>query len=103
MGYYNISLTDAAKKVCTITTPLVRYKYNCLPIGFFIVEDIFRDKIRALMEDLEFVRFYLKDFSIIESVAFEEHLAKSKNIMKWLHSDGPKFNIDKWKFAVLKG
>ena len=33
MGYYNISLTDAAKKVCTITTPFVKYKYNRLPMG----------------------------------------------------------------------
>ena len=26
--YYNISLTDGTKKVCTITTPFGKYKYN---------------------------------------------------------------------------
>ena len=41
MSYYNILLTDAAKKLCTITTPLSKYEYNRLPMGVCTVTDIF--------------------------------------------------------------
>ena len=30
MGYYNITLMDAAKQLCTITTPFGKYEYNRL-------------------------------------------------------------------------
>ena len=42
ISYYNISLTDAAKKVCTITTLFVKYEYNFLPMGFCIAPDVFQ-------------------------------------------------------------
>ena len=64
-GYYNISLTNAEKKICTITTPFINYEYNCLPMGVYLAPDVFQDKISTLMDDLEFVRVYLKDFLII--------------------------------------
>ena len=51
MGYYNISLTDTAKKVCTITTPFGRYEYIILPMGFYTAADIFQEITSALMED----------------------------------------------------
>ena len=41
MGYNNILLTDAAKKVCTVTTPFGKYEYNQLPTGVCMVTDIF--------------------------------------------------------------
>ena len=51
MGYYDISLTDAAKKVCTITTPFVKYEYNHLLMEVGIVQDIFQERLSALMDD----------------------------------------------------
>ena len=78
MGYYNILLTHAAKKLCTINTRFGKYEYNCLPIGVYIVTDIFQEKMRALMDDLEFVRIYLDDFLIMTSGSFKEHLANVK-------------------------
>ena len=41
MGYYDISLDDAAKKVCTITMPFGKYKYNRQPMGVYILLGIF--------------------------------------------------------------
>ena len=54
MDYYNISLTDVAKKVCTIITPFGKYKQNCLPMGVCIVPDIFQEQMSALMDKLKF-------------------------------------------------
>ena len=65
MGYYNIFLTYAAKKVCMITAPFGKYEYNRLPMGVCIFPDIFQERTSALMDNLEFFRFYLNDFLVI--------------------------------------
>ena len=52
MGYYDISLTDAAKKVCTINAPFGNYEYNHIPMGVCIAPDIFQEQMSALMDDL---------------------------------------------------
>ena len=52
MGYCNIFLTDAAKKIFTITTPFGKSEYNNLPMGVCIAPDIFQDQMRALMDSL---------------------------------------------------
>ena len=65
MGWYIILLTDVANKLCTITTPFGKYKYNRLTIGLYIVPDIFQDQMSALMDDLEFVRIYITVCSLL--------------------------------------
>ena len=102
MGYYNISLTDAAKKVCTITTPFGKYECNHLPMGVCIGPDIFQEKMSSLMDDLEFFRVYLEDFLVVTSGSFEDHLAKVEEVVKRLHSGGLKCEIDNWKFELQK-
>ena len=102
MGSYNISITDMAKKVGTITTPFGKYKYNRLPMGVCIAPDIFQEQVSALMENLEFVRIYLDGFLVITSGSFQEHLTKVEEAMKRLQSDGIKCKIDQCKFAVPK-
>ena len=67
MGYNNISLNDAANKLCPISTTFVKYKYNPLPMGVCIALDIYQELMSALMNDLEFVRVYLKIFLILTS------------------------------------
>ena len=102
MGYYNISLTDAAKKVRTITTPFGKYECNHLPMGVCIGPDIFQEKMSSLMDDLEFFRVYLEDFLVVTSGSFEDHLAKVEEVVKRLHSGGLKCEIDNWKFELQK-
>ena len=50
MGYYNIFLTDAAKKLCTITIPFGKYKYKRLLIGVCIKPYILQERINNIME-----------------------------------------------------
>ena len=103
IGYYNILLLYAAKKLCTITTPFVKYKYNRLTIGVCIEPDIFQEQMSALMENLEFFKVYINDFLVIMSISYKEHLAKVKEVMKKLKLSGIKFKIIKCKFTVPKG
>ena len=71
-------------------------------MGVCIVTGIFQDQMSALMENLEFVIFYLDNFLIITSGSFEDKLAKAEEVMQRLQSAGIKYNIDKCKFTVPK-
>ena len=100
MGYYNISLTDAAKKACTIIKSFGKYKYNHISMGVYIVPYIFQDRMSALMDDLEFARVYLGDLLVMTLGSFEDHLAKFEEVIKQLQLVGLKYKIDKWNFKV---
>ena len=71
-------------------------------MGVCIELDIFKDRMRALMDDLEFVRVYIDDFLVITLESSEEHLSKSKEVIKRLQSDRLKLNIDKYKWEAPK-
>ena len=71
-------------------------------MGVCIEPDLFQEQTSTLMEDLEFVKFYLENFIIITSGSFKEHLAMVDEVMKQLQLDGFKLNIYKCKFAVSK-
>ena len=64
-------------------------------MGLCIVPDIFQERLSALMEDFEFVRFYLDNFLVITSGSFEDHLAKVEEVVKRLQLADLKFKIDK--------
>ena len=102
MGYYIILLTDAANKVCTITTIFGKYEYSCLPTGVCIIPEKFQGEMSALMYGLEFVRVYLKILLVITSGSFDKHLSKVKEVVKRLQLAGLKCNIDRCKFASPK-
>ena len=70
MGYYNIFLTDGATTLCTVNTSFGKYKYNSLPMGVCIAPDIFQEQMSALMDILEFVKFYLDNSLVITSGSF---------------------------------
>ena len=65
MGYYNISLTDVAKKLCTITSSFGKYEYNRLSMGVYIAPDIFQEHMSALMENLFISEFILMICSLL--------------------------------------
>ena len=99
MGYYNITLSDDAKKLCTITTPFGKYEYNRLPMGVSIAPDIFQDRICQLFEDIESVRAYIDDLLIVTHGSFEEHIQELDLVMSKLQDAGLKCKLDKCMFA----
>ena len=86
-GYYNIELSDDAKKLSTITTWFGKYEYNQLPMGVRISPVVFQeDQICQLFEDLETVWTYIDDLLVVvSSGTFEEHINNLDISMKRLH------------------
>ena len=101
MGYYNILLTDAAKKMHDYFT-ICKVRIKLSSNGIMHSPDIFQEKMSALIDDFEFVIVYLDDFIIITLGSFDKHSSKAKEVMKQLQWAGLKCKIDKCKFSVTK-
>ena len=68
----------------------------------YIAPDKSQEWMRTLMDNLDFVRVYLKNLLVITSGSFKEHLDKVEEVMKWIQLAGLKCKIYKCKFAVPK-
>ena len=55
MGYYHMTLTPFARRLCTVVLPWGKYEYCRLPMGLSVSPDIFQEKMSELMSGLEFV------------------------------------------------
>jgi hypothetical protein len=54
MGYYNITLSADASKLCTIVTPFGKYEYLQLPMGVSVAPDIFGKHLKLFkVRDLQ--------------------------------------------------
>ena len=56
----------------------------------------------ALTENSEYFIVHLTNLIVIISGSFEDHLAKVKEVMKWIQFDGLKWKINNYKFTVPK-
>ena len=74
MGFYNITLSKDAKKICTITAPFGKYSYNQLQMGVYIAPDIFQEKMNNLFNELVSVHCYIDNLLVITHGSYEKHL-----------------------------
>ena len=51
-GYWNISLDEESSLLTTFNTPFGRYKYNRLPFGLSVAQDVFQRKIDETFGDI---------------------------------------------------
>ena len=65
MGYYHIELSPNSKRLCTIVLPWGKYESQKLPMGLCNSPDIFQERMKSLMQDLEYVRAYIDDLLIL--------------------------------------
>ena len=99
MGYYHITLSPEARKLCTITLPWGKYEYQRLPMGLCNSPDIFQEKMSTLLSDLEYVRAYIDDLLIISNRSYEDHLDKLDEVLTRVKNAGLKVNAKKSFFA----
>jgi dihydroorotate dehydrogenase len=102
MCYYHIKLDADAQKICTILFPwnMGKYKYKRLPMGIKIAPDVFQNVMSKLVQDMEYVKTYLDDLSILTNSRFKDHLLKLETVLARLSSAGMRVNISKSKFSA---
>jgi hypothetical protein len=106
MGYYHIKLDhDAdAPKLYTILFPwhMVKYKYNCLPMGIKIAWFLmfFKTSCQSFSKISNTLRklYYLDDLLILTNSSFKDHIIKLEMVLARLSTAGMRVNISKSKF-----
>ena len=99
MGFYNITLSEDSKEICTITTPWGKYSYNRLPMGVCIAPDVFQEKMNNLFNELESVRCYIDDLLVITHGSYEKHLEELEKVFVLLEDAGLKCKFGKCFFC----
>ena len=102
MGYYHLSLTPQASKMCTVVFPWGKYEYLRLPMGLCNSPDVFQEKMNDLIQDLEFAQAYIDDLLVTTKGTFEDHLEKLEQVLSRFQEAGLKVNLSKSKLCQVE-
>ena len=102
MGYYTIGIFPASQDMTMIVTRFGKFKYNCLPMGMRASGDIFQGKVDKLLGDIEGVKTYIDDISVLSKDSFYKHIEQPRIIFGRLRAEVLKVNCPKCSFG-LKG
>ena len=81
-------------------TEFGKFRYNCLPMGMYNLEDIFQDKVDKLLGDIEGVKTYIDDILVLSKDRFEKHIDQLRIIFGRLRASGLKINEPKCSFLL---
>ena len=95
MGYYTIRLSPASQDMTTIVTEFGKFRYNCLPMGICASGDIFQTKVNKLLDDIEVVKTYINDITVLGKDSFEKHIEQLRIIFCRLRAAGLNVNAPK--------
>lgn len=100
-AYFQIELSDSAKKMCVINTPLGLYRYNRLPFGVSSAPAIFQSVMDKMVSGLEGVAVYLDDI-IITGTNETEHWKNFESVIQRMQDFGFRLRPEKCHFLMKK-
>ena len=71
-GYWHVELDEESSMLCTFNTPFGRYKFNRLPFGVRVSQDVFQKKLDHAYEGIPNVTGIADDI-IVSGATAEEH------------------------------
>ena len=97
-GYYQIKLSEKARKISAFVTPDGLFEYVVMPFGMKCAPATFQRLINSIISGMDGVQAYLDD-SVIYSASWEKHLAKLRKLLERLRSAQLTVNLVKSDFA----
>ena len=97
-GYYQIGLTERAKRILTIVTPDGLYQFRVMPFGLKTAPAAFQRLMNYVLADLPSVSVYLDDV-IIASNTWQEHLLTLREVFSRLKQANLTVNLAKCEFG----
>ena len=97
-GYYQIPLTDRAKRISTIITPKGLYHYNVMPFGLRNAPATFQRLINRVIADLDHCEAYIDDV-IIATETWEDHIRTLRAFFERLVDARLTINLAKSEFG----
>ena len=100
-GYYQIKLSDKAKKISAFITSEGLFEYTVMPFGMKCAPATFQRLMNTVIAGMKGVQAYLDDL-VVSSNSWEEHLALLRQLLMRLRSAGLTVNLVKSDFAQAK-
>ncbi|XP_068248783.1 uncharacterized protein [Palaemon carinicauda] len=100
-GYYQVPLTDKAKKISSFVTPFGLFSYLVMPFGLCNAPATFQRMMAEITRGLKDVFAYLDDI-VIASKTWEEHLSTLEELFQRLQKVGLTINLAKSSFGQAK-
>lgn len=97
-GYYQISLTEKARKISAFITPFGLYHYTVMPFGLCNAPATFQRIINYVIQGLIGIYAYIDDIVII-SDTWEQHLSRVTELFQRLKDAGLTVNLAKSVFG----
>ena len=97
-GYYQIGMTDRAKKLSAFITPFGLYQYKVMPFGMKNAPATFQRIMSHTILGLEGVSCYLDDIVVI-SDTWSEHVVRLEKLLSRLSQVGLTINLAKSCFG----
>lgn len=97
-GYYQIRLTEDAKKLTVFVTPVGLWQYTVLPFGLRTVAGTFQRAMNIVTTGLSGVRAYLDDL-IVPGRTWEKHLDRLDSLFSRLNQYQFTVNLAKSEFG----
>ena len=96
-GYWHVPLDEASSYLTTFSTPFGRFRFNCLPFGLVVSQDIFQKHLDTAFEGLNGVTG-IADDTFVYGSSEEEHDKNLTELMERAQEKGVVFNKDKLQF-----
>ncbi|XP_063585382.1 uncharacterized protein LOC134762766 [Penaeus indicus] len=100
-GYYQVELTENARRIAAFVTPDGLFEYKVMPFGLRNAPATFQRLINGVIRDLEGVQAYLDDL-VITSDTWEEHLERLRALLARLAEAELTINLAKSEFGHAK-
>lgn len=79
-GYYQVKLTEEAKRISAFVTPNGLFQYTVMPFGMRNAPASFQRLMTLVTSGLEGVRVYLDDL-VIYSITWEQHMERLRRLL----------------------
>ncbi len=97
-GYWQIPLSDKAKRVLAIITPQGLWQFKRLPFGLKTAPAAFQRLMNQLLGDLDFIKVYLDD-AVVKSGDWSTHIKNLRTVFQRLKNANLTINLDKCEFS----
>ena len=97
-GYWQIPLTERAKRISAFATPTGLYHYKVMPFGMKNAPATFQRMINDLTSDLAGCEAYIDDI-VVYSTTWEDHVKQINDLFDRLSNANLTVNLPKSEFA----
>lgn len=100
-GFWNLKLSESSSDLCCFNTPFGRFKFLRMPFGLCSASEIYQQKMRQILENMEGTEVYIDDI-LIYGKTQEEHDKRLRAVLDKIRQENIKLNKEKCKINVQK-